>query len=187
LAEKGVDAKLVDSRIENKAEVLHLTKEQEEEVEAVRKELTQTEIKLREANEMELPEETYRVKYEEKKKELVDIMEKFSKMNLEKKKGQDSAGEGGDSGATGQRRHYERPSERRKRLDEERGGGGDGGGGGSYRRGGGGGYNDNDSDDGGDDPFKSFGGRSKRSGRGGDGDGGRGGSYSGSTGNPHWD
>ena len=66
-----------------------LLQEQEEEVEAVRKELTEAEIKLREANEMELPEETYRVKYEEKKKELNGIMEKFSKMNLEKKKSRD--------------------------------------------------------------------------------------------------
>jgi len=185
LAEKGVDPKLVDSRIEKKAEVSHLTKEQEEEVEAVRKELTEAEIKLREANEMELPEETYRVKYDEKKKELNGIVEKFSKMNLEKKKSRGSAGEGGDSGATGQRLHYERPSERRKRLDEERGGGSDGG---SYRRGGGGGYYDNDNEeDGGDDAFKSFGGRTRRSGRGDGGGGGRGGSYSGSTGNPHWD
>ena len=162
-----------------------LLQEQEEEIEAVRKELTEAEIKLREANEMELPEETYRVKYDEKKKELNGIVEKFSKMNLEKKKSRGSAGEGGDSGATGQRLHYERPSERRKRLDEERGGGSDGG---SYRRGGGGGYYDNDNEeDGGDDAFKSFGGRTRRSGRGDGGGGGRGGSYSGSTGNPHWD
>ena len=126
-----------------------LLQEQEEEVEAVRKELTEAEIKLREANEMELPEETYRVKYDEKKKELNGIVEKFSKMNLEKKKSRGSAGEGGDSGATGQRLHYERPSERRKRLDQERrGGAGD------------------ESPPGGDDAFANFGGRTRRSGSG---------------------
>ena len=42
---------------------------------------------------MELPEETYRVKCEEKKKELNDIMEKFAKVNLEKKKAQGSSGD----------------------------------------------------------------------------------------------
>jgi len=180
LQKKGVDVKLVDSRIDKKAEVLHFTKQQEEEVEAVRSELTRAEDKLREANEMELPEETYRVACEQKKKELNDLMAKFTELNVKKKKekgdGAPGAGGGGggegrprsDSSSGGQRHHYERPSERRRRLEEERGGG----------------YQNNDYDDGGDDPFKSFGGRSRRSGSGSyKGGGGRGGS----TGNPHWD
>ena len=129
--------------------------EQEEEVEAVRAELTRAEDKLREANEMELPEETYRVACEQKKEELNDLMAKFAELNLKKKKEKAEGGDGGDgpprsnSASGGQRRHYERPSERRRRLEEERGGG----------------YH-NDYDGGAEDPFKSFGGRNRRSGRG---------------------
>ena len=48
---------------------------------------------------MELPEETYRVKCEEKKKELNVIMEKFAKVNLEKKKGQGGSGVDGERAA----------------------------------------------------------------------------------------
>jgi hypothetical protein len=88
------------------------TQEQEREIEAVRSELTKYEAELREANEMELPEETYRLKAEEKRKELSALMAKFAKENEEQ---QPAASE----------MKFERPSERRKRLEQQGGRDGD--------------------------------------------------------------
>jgi hypothetical protein len=81
LKQRGVDVALMDSRIERKAEVHHFTKEQEQEIEAVRSELEVAEANLRDANEKELPEETFRVAVEAKRKQLNDLMEKYGKMN----------------------------------------------------------------------------------------------------------
>lgn len=76
--------------------------------------MTKAEADLRDANEKELPEESYRVIVEQKRKELHDLMEQYAKENQEHqaKKANEQGG--------GERRHYERPSERRKRLEEQR-------------------------------------------------------------------
>jgi hypothetical protein len=125
------------------------------EVEGLREELTVAEQKLRDANEMELPEEQYRVVVDGKRTELKELMETFTKLNLETpSKFADStsthhnnkAGEE-TSGETGARPKFERPSERRKRLEEQHGG--DGGGG--YGDGRGGGDNNDE-----DNAFSSF-------------------------------
>eukprot|EP00978_Attheya_sp_CCMP212_P034544 scaffold145139_cov40-Attheya_sp.AAC.1 len=133
LASKGIDAKLVDARIQKKAAGVKLTREQEMEVEGLREELTVAEQKLRDANEMELPEEQYRVVVDGKRTELKELMETFTKLNLETpSKFADSSnstshkasGEGETSGEPGARPKFERPSERRKRLEEQHGGDG---------------------------------------------------------------
>jgi len=93
----------MDSRIERKAEVHHFTKEQEAEIEAVRAQLTAAEKEWREANEKELPEESFRVEAEAKRKELNDLMEKFTELNTISEK---------------PHQHKERPSERRSRDDQ---------------------------------------------------------------------
>jgi hypothetical protein len=74
----------------------------------VRAELTRFEAELREANENELPEESYRLKAEAKRKELTALMTKFAKENEEQ---QPSSSE----------MKFERPSERRKRLEQQGG------------------------------------------------------------------
>lgn len=86
-------------------------------VNTLQKELDHVEKLRREANEKELPEEQYRVEVEKKKKELNDLMKQFSEMNATKKVEQQSVPKR-DTG--GERRQYERPSERRKRLEQKR-------------------------------------------------------------------
>jgi hypothetical protein len=97
----------MDASIERKANVLHFTSEQEAELEAVRVALTKAEKDLLEANENELPEETFRIKAEAKRKELNDLMSKFAHVSDEK-----GQGEG---------RPMERPSERQERNSEQGG------------------------------------------------------------------
>ncbi|KAL7532086.1 hypothetical protein ACHAWF_004008 [Thalassiosira exigua] len=172
LASKGIDASLVDKRVERKASVPRLTAEQDRQVEDLRAELTDIELKLREANEMELPEEDFRIAAEEKREELNVLVKGFNEMNLkeraegdqarkERDGGRGGGGHGAAGGAGSPQRKFERPSERRRRLEQERG---EGGGGGRY------GDYDNDREGGQDDNYASFG--SNRRGGGGGGGGG---------------
>mmetsp|Transcript_21099 Transcript_21099/g.38162 ORF Transcript_21099/g.38162 Transcript_21099/m.38162 type:complete len:302 (-) Transcript_21099:159-1064(-) len=189
LASKGIDASLVDKRVERKASVPRLSAEQDRQVEGLRAELTDIEEKLREANEMELPEEDFRVAAEEKRGELNELMEGFHKLNLTERNDKETemrkerasggargGGGGGEApGSPGGSRKFERPSERRRRLEQQRGEGGEDHHGGS-RGGGGGRYEEG----GADDNFSSFGGNRGGGGRGGggrpsDSRGGRGG------------
>ena len=85
--------------------------EQDETINAIQAELTKAEAELRDANERELPEESYRVVVEAKRKELHDLMEQYAAENKR---------ESTNESAAEQRKHYERPSERRKRLEEKR-------------------------------------------------------------------
>eukprot|EP00580_Thalassiosira_gravida_P007770 CAMPEP_0201627478 /NCGR_PEP_ID=MMETSP0493-20130528/2646_1 /ASSEMBLY_ACC=CAM_ASM_000838 /TAXON_ID=420259 /ORGANISM="Thalassiosira gravida, Strain GMp14c1" /LENGTH=161 /DNA_ID=CAMNT_0048097931 /DNA_START=203 /DNA_END=684 /DNA_ORIENTATION=+ len=90
LASKGIDASLVDKRVEQKASVARLTADQDREVEDLRKELTEIEEKLREANEMELPEEDFRVAAEEKREELNGLVKGFHDLNLKERNERDA-------------------------------------------------------------------------------------------------
>jgi len=72
-------------------------------------ELTKAEADLRDANERELPEESFRVVVDAKRSELHDLMEKYAAVAKQEE-------------TKVERKHYERPSERRKRLEEQRGG-----------------------------------------------------------------
>eukprot|EP00585_Thalassiosira_rotula_P014162 CAMPEP_0196164774 /NCGR_PEP_ID=MMETSP0911-20130528/886_1 /TAXON_ID=49265 /ORGANISM="Thalassiosira rotula, Strain GSO102" /LENGTH=159 /DNA_ID=CAMNT_0041430081 /DNA_START=23 /DNA_END=498 /DNA_ORIENTATION=- len=90
LASKGIDASLVDKRVERKASVPRLTADQDRQVEDLRKELTEIEEKLREANEMELPEEDFRVAAEEKREELNELVKGFHDLNLEERNARDA-------------------------------------------------------------------------------------------------
>lgn len=165
LASKGIDAHIVDNRIEKKAAVRRFTSDQERDVEKLRGELTKIEEDMREANENELPEEEYRVAAEEKRTELNDLMAKFAESNLgdtgglsEKSQQVRSAPQSreGNPVDNGGRPKYERPSERRRRAEQQRQQeSGGGGGGGGYRGGG------HDERDGGDDAYASFGGRTR--------------------------
>ena len=180
LAKKGIDAKLVDARIEKKVTPVRLTKDQEEEVEALRQELTVVEAELREANEKELPEESLRVQAEAKRQLLNDLVAKFADLNTVATTTTGAAGPSltsttrtgaGGAAPTATRQKFERPSERRKRLDQQQNGEGDGDyhnnntssynnnsnrGGGRYNN-----HNDNNDDDyQQDDAYSSFGGRS---------------------------
>jgi hypothetical protein len=94
----------MDASIERKANVLHFTSEQEAELEAVRVALTKAEKDLLEANENELPEETFRIKAEAKRKELNDLMTKFAHVSVD----------GNKEGGQGEGRQFERPSERER-------------------------------------------------------------------------
>mmetsp|Transcript_6725 Transcript_6725/g.14496 ORF Transcript_6725/g.14496 Transcript_6725/m.14496 type:complete len:215 (-) Transcript_6725:412-1056(-) len=131
LASKGIDPKLVEARIERKSVPLRLSKEQDEEMRALRAELAYAESQLREANENEMPEEAHRVAVAGKKKDLEELTEKFRVVNLEKaekdkeRKGSRVYGEAEATsspnarpgrGSQGERRKFERPSERRRRL-----------------------------------------------------------------------
>ncbi|KAL3816073.1 hypothetical protein ACHAXA_009711 [Cyclostephanos tholiformis] len=98
LASKGIDASLVDMRVERKASVARLTAEQDRRVEALRKELTDVEERLREANEMELPEEDLRVESESKRDELNALIASFHEVNFAERNG---GGGGGGSGSGG--------------------------------------------------------------------------------------
>lgn len=82
LKSRGIDASVMDASIERKANVLHFTSEQEAELEAVRVSLTKAEKELLEANENELPEETFRIKAEAKRRELNDLMTKFAHVSV---------------------------------------------------------------------------------------------------------
>mmetsp|Transcript_12773 Transcript_12773/g.19037 ORF Transcript_12773/g.19037 Transcript_12773/m.19037 type:complete len:284 (-) Transcript_12773:141-992(-) len=152
LASKGIDPTLVDKRVERKASVARLTAEQDRQVEGLRKELTEVEEKLREANEQELPEEEYRVAAEEKREELNKLMKEFAEMNLKGPSADVKVEEGADTkgGKADGRKHYERPSERRRRLEAKRRE--EGGEGGGY-----GGHKSYDNEGGDDDAYKSFG------------------------------
>ena len=81
LKQRGIDVAKEDYRFECKAEVAHFNREQEAEIERVRAELTKLEKELRQANEMELPEETLRAQVEPKRAELNDLLTKFAEMN----------------------------------------------------------------------------------------------------------
>lgn len=191
LASKGIDASLVDKRVERKASVPRLSAEQDKQVEDLRSELTDIEEKLREANEMELPEEDFRIAAEGKREELNVLVKGFHELNLKERNARpaermerSSASGKGAGGAPGETppRKFERPSERRRRLEQQREEGGEGGGYGGSRGGGGGRYNDHGNEGGGgeDDAYSSFGGT--RSGGGGRGGGGAGGDRGGSRG-----
>ena len=110
LKQRGIDAAVMDSRIERKAEVHHFTKEQEEEIETVREQLVAAEKLWREANEKELPEESFRIDAEAKRKELNDLMDKFSKLNTISEKPHQHQQ---------QHHHRERHSERRSRMEDD--------------------------------------------------------------------
>lgn len=151
LASKGIDPTLVDKRVERKASVARLTAEQDRQVEALRKELTEVEEKLREANEQELPEEEYRVAAEEKRQELNKLMKEFAELNLKGPSADVKVEEGADAKGSKPdgRKHYERPSERRRRLEAKRREEGGEGGYGGHKS-----YNNEGGDD---DAYKSFG------------------------------
>mmetsp|Transcript_14590 Transcript_14590/g.20621 ORF Transcript_14590/g.20621 Transcript_14590/m.20621 type:complete len:213 (-) Transcript_14590:48-686(-) len=117
LASKGIDAKSIDEKIQKKATVLHFTKDQDAEIQAIQAELTKAESDLRNANEQELPEEKYRVKVEKLRKELNELTAKYTAENAEKAKAKAEAAVA--EGKEGH--HFERPSERRRRLDEQAG------------------------------------------------------------------
>lgn len=68
----------MDDRIEEKSHVSHYTVEQEAEIEGVRVALTKAEKELRDANENELPEASFRVSVDAKRKELTALMAKYS-------------------------------------------------------------------------------------------------------------
>jgi len=131
LASKGIDASLVDKRVERKANVPRLTAEQDRQVENLRKELTEIEEKHREANEMELPEEEFRVAAEAKRKELNRIVKDFHELNLKERdtakergsgrSGSSGKGDRGDASLSSASagRKFERPSERRRRLEQQ--------------------------------------------------------------------
>lgn len=79
LRQRGVDVKTLDAKYEAKAKQFsQFTAAEQEEMEAVRQELTRLEALWREANEKELPEEVYRVQAEAKREELKELMKKFS-------------------------------------------------------------------------------------------------------------
>jgi len=75
---------------------------------------------------MELPEEKHRVAAEKKRKELTDLLAKFTKENA---KDDNFTTETPQESKTNTQTRYERPSERRKRLEKQnvkgRGYGGD--------------------------------------------------------------
>jgi hypothetical protein len=116
LKTRGIDASVMDASIERKANVLHFTSEQEAELEAVRVALTKAEKDLLEANENELPEETFRIKAEAKRKELNDLMSKFAHVSVDANS---------EKGGQGEGRQFERPSERERQRHGD--GGQDGG------------------------------------------------------------
>jgi len=95
LASKGIDASLVDAKVERKASIPRLTAEQDRRIEALRKELTAVEERLREANEMELPEEDLRIESESKREELNVLIAAFHEANfLEKNSATGSSNDG---------------------------------------------------------------------------------------------
>jgi hypothetical protein len=80
----------------------HTTAEQDRRVETLRKELTDVEERLREANEMELPEEDLRVESESRRVELNALIASFHEANLaESGGGSGGGGRGGGGGGEG--------------------------------------------------------------------------------------
>lgn len=133
LTSQGIDPATIDQKIEKKAAVIKLTRDQEQEIEAIRSELAYAEKELREANENELPELVFIEKVDAKKADLAKMMEQFAKINLEKEAARRAANPD---------QTYERPSERKKRQEQEarereEGGGSGGAGGGKPQREGG--------------------------------------------------
>ena len=86
LANKGVDYRSVDKRLDRKIAAEHLTPEQEAEAEIIRLALIQAEDAYWDANEKEIPEEALRLEMEAKRKELHDLLERFQEINLKKKR-----------------------------------------------------------------------------------------------------
>jgi hypothetical protein len=82
LQQRGVDPAEQNSRFDKKAERPRYTQDQQDEIDKIQNELTIIMTDRREANEMELPEETYRVAEDAKRKELNDVIEKFNQVNL---------------------------------------------------------------------------------------------------------
>lgn len=78
LKARGFDVKAFDSKIEKKAAGATFTRDQAAKLDAIRSELTAAESRFREANEMELPEEAFRVQVEIKRKELNELVDSFS-------------------------------------------------------------------------------------------------------------
>lgn len=98
LKEKGVDVKSLDAKFEAKAKVSRFSSEQEAQIESVRQELTRLEALWRDANEKELPEETYRLKVEGKRDELKKLMTEFSGPTATKGEKEQSTTEGNGKG-----------------------------------------------------------------------------------------
>ena len=71
LQQRGIDPMEQNQRIEQKALIPRYTDEQEAVLETIRDELTKITEELREANEMELPEEEYRLAEDAKRKECI--------------------------------------------------------------------------------------------------------------------
>lgn len=83
LEKRGIDVKTVDSKFERKAALPKYTAAQDAQLEQVRSDLEKISATLREANEMELPEEEFRLKEDEKRKELNSLMEQFAAAKFE--------------------------------------------------------------------------------------------------------
>lgn len=115
---RGVDASKMDQILEFKSSAKVFTESQNLEIEAVRSELTKAEVKLREANEKELPEEAHRVAVEAKRNELNKLLKKFTIESEQKMKSCAVAKEKRDD--SNQRSKFERVSERRRRVEVER-------------------------------------------------------------------
>lgn len=127
LAAKGVDAAEIDKKIELKTRAsTRLTRQQQDEADAVAAELAHAERELREANENEMPENELRAKAEEKRAELDGLLASFAKINMERAEASKAAGStaGAAKPVTAQRPNFERPSERRRRLEAAAGHGG---------------------------------------------------------------
>jgi hypothetical protein len=154
LASKGIDAKAIDAKLDERTKrAPRLTKQQEEEIEAATTEVKYEEAQVEKAT---TPEEkaAAEAKLAAKKTEVDALAAKFKQANIDKEKrfaAKDAkAGKDGKPG----RPQFVRPSERRRQREEEQGGGGGGGdadrdaaftsfnqrsrggGGGSYARGG---------------------------------------------------
>ena len=88
-------------------------------METLRGELTEIEKQLREANEMELPEEKFRVAAAQKRKELTELMAKFAESNSSQQTHSTSETNVTETATRSNHPKYERPSERRKRLEKQ--------------------------------------------------------------------
>ena len=88
-------------------------------MEKLRGELTEIEKQLREANEMELPEEKFRVAAAPKRKELTELMAEFAQSNSSQQTNSSAVTKGTETSERSSHPKYERPSERRKRLEKQ--------------------------------------------------------------------
>ena len=66
--------------------------DQEAQLDVIRSELTEAESRFREANEKELPEEVFRIQVASKRKELNELVDKFSKLGVTKESSPRSGG-----------------------------------------------------------------------------------------------